>query len=140
MRRGFGLIGALITVIVLVIVGAIAYNIGWSEGVNTHLPAAANQANGAPYYYGYGFHPFFAGFGILWFLFILFGLFFLLRMVFFGRMWRGGGWGGYAKGMGSGGYGSFEERAQEWHKRQHGEQPPSSGTTPPPPPPDTRSV
>src|SRR5439155_3251889 len=90
MRRGFGLIGALITVIVLVIVGAIAYNIGWSEGVNTHLPAAANQANGGPYYYGYGFHPFFAGFGILWFLFILFGLFFLLRMAFFGRMWRGG--------------------------------------------------
>ena len=41
MRRGFGLIGALVTVIVLVVVGAIAYNIGWSEGVNTHLPAAA---------------------------------------------------------------------------------------------------
>ena len=54
MRRGFGLIGALVTVIVLVIVGAIAYNIGWSEGVNTHLPAAT-QGDGAPYnYYGYG--------------------------------------------------------------------------------------
>ena len=51
MRRGFGLIGALVTVIVLVIVGAIAYNIGWSEGVNTHLPAAA-QGGGGPYYYG----------------------------------------------------------------------------------------
>ena len=139
MRRGFGLIGALITVIVLVIVGAIAYNIGWSEGVNTHLPAAANQANGAPYYYGYGFHPFFAGFGILWFLFIVFGLFWLFRIAFFGRrMWGGGGWGhkgGYGYGPGQ----SFEERAQEWHKRQHGEQPPS-GTTPPPPPTDTRSV
>src|SRR3989441_6055108 len=131
MRRGFGLIGALITVIVLVIVGAIAYNIGWSEGVNTHLPAAANQANGAPYYYGYGFHPFFAGFGILWFLFILFGIFFLLRLAFFGRrMWGGGGYGrkwGYGPGPGG-----FEERAREWHKREHGEQPPS-GTTPPPP-------
>ena len=140
MRRGFGLIGALITVIVLVIVGAIAYNIGWSEGVNTHLPAAAQAGDGAPapYYYGYGFHPFFAGFGILWFLFILFGLFFLLRLAFFGRMWRGGGW-GYGRGMGHGGYGSFEERARDWHRKEHGEQPPSGGS-PPPPPPDTRSV
>src|SRR3989441_1879277 len=135
MRRGFGLIGALITVIVLVIVGAIAYNIGWSEGVNTHLPAAANQANGAPYYYGYGFHPFFAGFGILWFLFILFGIFFLLRLAFFGRMWRGGGW-GYGKGMGRGGYGSFRGRAPERHQRQPREQPPPPSTTPQPPPPD----
>ena len=139
MRRGFGLIGALVTVIVLVIVGVIAYNVGWSDGVNTHLPAGTATAPGPYYGYGYGFHPFFAGFGILWFLFILFGIFFLLRLAFFGRMWRGGGW-GYGKGMGRGGYGSFEERAQEWHKRQHGELPPSSGTTPPPPPPDTRSV
>src|SRR5438094_6106229 len=139
MRRGLGFVGLLATVILLVIVGAVAYNVGWSEGVNTHLPAGTTAPVAGPYY-GYGFHPFFAGFGILWFLFILFGLFFLLRLVFFGRMWRGGGWGGYGKGMGHGGYGSFEGRAQEWHKRQHGEQPPSSGTTPPPPPPDTRSV
>ena len=58
---------------------------------------------------------------------------------FFGRrMWGGGGWGhkgGYGYGPGR----SFEERAQEWHKRQHGEQPPS-GETPPPPPTDARSV
>src|SRR6478752_8301661 len=99
MRRGFGLIGLLVTVILFVIVGTVAYNIGWGDGVNTHLPAAA-QGDGAPapYYYGYGFHPFFAGFGILWFLFILFGIFFLLRLAFFGRMWRGGGW-GYGRGM-----------------------------------------
>src|SRR5207247_11057349 len=135
-RRGFGLIRALVTVVVLVIVGVIAYSVGWSAGVNTHLPAGTATAPGPYYGYGYGFHPFFAGFGILWFLFILFGIFFLLRLAFFGRMWRGVVW-LYGIGMGRGGYGSFEERAQEWHKRQHGEQPPSSGTTPPPPPPDT---
>src|SRR5205807_448718 len=84
-----GLIGALVTVIVLVIVGVIAYNVGWSDGVNTHLPAGTATAPGPYYGYGYGFHPFFAGFGILWFLFILFGIFFLLRLAFFGRMWRG---------------------------------------------------
>jgi len=46
MRRGFGLIGLLGTVILLVIVGAIAYNVGWSEGVNTHLPAATQAGDG----------------------------------------------------------------------------------------------
>ena len=141
MRRGFGLIGLLGTVILLVIVGAIAYNVGWSEGVNTHLPAAT-QGGAAPAYY-YGPHFFGAGFGILgllWFLLIVFGLFWLFRIAFFGRrMWGGGGWGhkgGYGYGPGQ----SFEERAQEWHKRQHGEQPPSGTTPPPPPPTDTRSV
>lgn len=139
MRRGFGFLGALVTLIVLVVVGVIAYNIGWSDGVNTHLPAGTSAP--APYYYGYGFHPFFAGFGILWFLFILFGIFWLFRLAFWGfagrRMW------GYGRGWGYGGPHSFEERAQDWHRRQHeGTPPPTSGTTPPPPPPpsDTRSV
>ncbi len=143
MRRGFGLIGLLVTAILLVGVGAIAYNIGYSEGVSTHLPAVAN-GDGAPYYYG---HPYWGGgfgfFGIFWFLLILFGIFWLFRLAFFGfagrRMW-GGGWGyGRGWGYGPGTRGSFEERAQEWHRRQHGEQPPSD-TTPPPPPADTRSV
>ena len=154
MRRGFGLIGLLATVIFLVIVGAIAYNIGYSDGVSTHLPAVSD-GNAAPaYYYGYG-HPFGVGFGlfgIFWFLLILFGIFWLLRLAFFGfwgrRMW-GGGWGGgwgYGRGFGpgpggpsgpGGRWGSFEERAQEWHRKQHGESPPSP---PSPPPTETRSV
>jgi len=143
MRRGFGLIGLLVTLIVLVIVGTIAYNIGWSDGVNTHLPAAGTVANGAPYYYGP--HYFGGGFGFLgifWFLLILFGIFWLFRLAFWGfagRRMMGGGWGhGRGWGYGQGGPQSFEERAQEWHRKQHGETPPS-GTTPPPPP-DTRSV
>ena len=138
MRRGFGLLGAIFTVILLIVVAAIGYNIGWSQGVSTH-PLPAGAANAAPYYYGFGFHPFFAGFGILWFLLILFGIFWLFRLAFWGRRW--GGWYG-PRGMYGGHYGpggSFEERAQEWHRRQHGEQPPS-GTPPPPPPADTRSV
>src|SRR5438045_9309776 len=108
MRRGFGLFGAILTVILLIVVAAIGYNIGWSQGVDTHLPqGAANVPPG--YYYGYGFHPFFAGFGILWFLVILFGIFWLLRLAFFGRRW--GGWYG-PRGMGhhGPGGGSFEER------------------------------
>jgi hypothetical protein len=138
MRRGFGLIGLLVTAVLLVGVGAIAYNIGYSEGVSTHLPAVAN-GDGAPYYYGY--HGGFGLFGLFWFLLIVFGLFWLFRIAFFGRRMWGGGWGsGRGWGYGPGGPRSFEERAQEWHRKQHGEQPPSGTTPPPPPPTDTRSV
>lgn len=152
MRRGFGIAGLLVTAILLVIVGVIAYNVGWSDGVNTHLPAAANSGSGAPaYYYGYGFHPFFAGFGILWFLLILFGIFWLFRLVFWGfagRRMMGGGWGyGRGWGYGPGRFGSFQERAEEWHRQQHGEgktpasTPPSGPPSGPPTgPPDSTSV
>jgi hypothetical protein len=139
MRRGFGLIGLLATAILLVIVGVIAYNIGWSDGVATHVPEGTTVA--PPYYYGYGPHAFgwgFGFFGFLWFLFVVFILFSLLRFAFFGRRFWGGGW-GYGRGMGRHGYGvppAIEERMQEWHKKAHGEQP-SSSTTPPPPPPTT---
>jgi hypothetical protein len=150
MRRGFGLIGLIATTILVVIVGVIAYNIGWSDGVGTHLPAATNVNDGgavAPYYYGphYWGGSGFGIFGIFFFLLFLFGIFFLFRLLFWGvmgrRMW-GGGWGygrGWGYGPGSGGTHPFEEKAKEWHARQHGEQPPA-GTTPPPPPTDTRSV
>ena len=153
MRRGFGLIGVVVTAILLVVVGVIAYNVGWSDGVSTHVPTAT-QGDGAPAYYYGGPHWFGAGFGLFglfWFLLILFGIFWLFRLAFWGfgaRRMMGGGWGyGRGWGHGPGRFGSFEERAQEWHRQQHGEQPPSgqapasgSPSSPPPPPPDTRSV
>lgn len=142
MRRGFGLFGLIATTILLIIVGVIAYNVGWSDGVNTHLPAATDGSTVPAYYYGPGFHGGFGFFGIFWFLLILFGIFWLFRLAFWGfwgrRMWMGG-WGYGHRGWGQGPY-SFEDRAQEWHRRQHGEQPPSGSQTPPPPPTDTRSV
>ena len=144
MRRGFGLIGLLVTAILLVVVGAIAYNVGYSDGVSTHLPAVAT-GDGAPYYYGpHYWGGGFGFFGVLWFLLILFGIFWLFRIAFFGRRMWGGGWGykggfGYGPGHGPGIPPGIDERMQEWHRRAHGEQPPS-GTTPPPPPTDTRSV
>jgi len=138
MRRGFGFIGLLVTLIVLTIVGVIAYNVGWSEGLATHVPEGTAAA--PPYYYGYGPHFFGAGFGLIWFLFILFGLFFLFRLVFFGRRhWGGGGW-GYKGGHGYGMPPGIDERMQEWHKRAHGGQPSDTSTTPPPPPPDRTTV
>lgn len=144
MRRGFGLFGLVIGVILIAIVGVIAYNIGWSDGLGTHLPAAANGAAGAPpsYYYGYGPHYFGWGFGIFglfWFLFILFGIFWLFRLAFWGRRW-GGGWGGWGRGYyGHGIPPGIDQRMQEWHRQAHGEPAPPAGTTPPPPP-DQRTV
>lgn len=148
MRRGFGLIGLLATIVFVVIIGVIAYNIGWSDGINTHVPAATNGGTVAPYYgYGHFWGPGFGFFGIFWFLLILFGIFWLFRIAFWGlgaRRFMGGGWYG-RHGWGYGGPGqTFEERAQEWHRRQHGEPPPPPSSTPPstppPPPTDTRSV
>jgi hypothetical protein len=140
MRRGFGLIGLVMTVVVLAVVGVIAYNVGWSDGLATHVPAGTAEA--PQYYYGYGPHPFWGGFGILWFFFIVFGLFWLFRIAFFGRRHWGGGW-GYKGGSGHGfppAQNGLDERMQEWHRRAHGEQPPATPSTPPPPPPDQRSV
>ncbi|HUY73953.1 MAG TPA: hypothetical protein VMW11_05540 [Candidatus Dormibacteraeota bacterium] len=137
MRRGFGVIGLVMTAIVLVIVGVIAYNVGWSDGVSTHLPAGTAAA--PPYYYGYGPHAFGWGFGIFGFflfLFFVFCLFGLLRFALFGRRMWGGGWGYGHGGHGHGMPPAIDERMQEWHKRAHGEAP----ATPPPPPPDQRSV
>jgi hypothetical protein len=140
MRRGFGFIGLLLTLVVVTIVGVIAYNVGWSEGLATHVPAGTAVA--PPYYYGYGPHFFGAGFGffgLIWFLFILLFLFWLLRIAFFGRRHWGGGW-GYKGGHGYGVPPGIDERMQEWHKRAHGEQPSATPTTPPPPPPDRTTV
>jgi hypothetical protein len=140
MRRGFGFIGLLLTLVVLTIVGVIAYNVGWSEGLATHVPEGTAAA--PPYYYGYGPHFFGAGFGffgLIWFLFIVLFLFWLLRIAFFGRRHWGGGW-GYKGGHGYGMPPGIDERMQEWHKRAHGEPPSGTPTTSPPPPPDQTTV
>jgi len=64
------------------------------------------------------------GLRLFWFLFILFCLFFLFRLAFFGRRHWAAGLGL----QGGHGYGMPPELTshQEWHKRAHGEQP--SGT------------
>jgi len=131
MRRGFGFLWLALTSILLVIVGVVAYQAGWSEGAATHVADGVTAA--APYYY-YG--PHFFGFGIFGFLFFLFLLFVIFRIARFGRGWgyRGyGGYGGYGGGKG-GVPPAIEERMQEWHKRAHGEPAPT------PPPPDTKTV
>ncbi len=134
MRRGFGFLWLAVTSVVLVIVGVVAYQAGWSAGAATQIPAGAAAA--VPYYY-YG--PHFFGFGIFGFLFFLFLLFVLFRILAFGRGWgyRGGyrGWGkgGYGGGQGGSIPPAIDERMQEWHRRAHGEPAPA-------PPSDTKTV
>ena len=134
MRRGFGFLGLVLTAILLVAVGVISYQAGWSSGIATQVPAGTTAV--APYYYGYG--PHFWGFGIFGFfalLFFVFLFFGLIRAAMWGRM--GGGWGyrgGHKHGFSGGGVPpAIEERMQEWHRRAHGEPTPA-------PPPDTKEV
>jgi hypothetical protein len=142
MRRGFGILSLVVTVIVIAVVGVIAYQAGWSAGFAQHVPASDGTTAVAPYPYYYGYGPHFFGFGwIFGLLFFLFLGFIFLRILAFGLFgWRRGGW-GYGRGMGHH-YGggippAIDERMKEWHRQAHGDAPastPSTPSTPPPPP------
>jgi hypothetical protein len=131
MRRGFGVFWAVLTGILLAVVGVASYDAGWSAGAGTHVVESATTGAVVPYYY-YG--PHFFGFGLFGFLFILFVLFLLFRAARFGRHWGyGQGWKG---GYGGGGVPpAIDERMQEWHRRAHGEPTPA-----PAPPSDQRQA
>ena len=136
MRRGFGIVGLVLTLIVIAVVGVIAYNVGWSDGVAQHLPAGTSAPAPGAYYPYYGYYgPHFFGFGwIFGLLFFLFFLWLIFRVAFgFGRWGRGWGYGGR---MGPGGWHQDrEQRMREWHDQVHSGQ--SGSQTPPPPPPST---
>ena len=125
--------GLVLTLVVIGIVGVIAYNVGWSDGLAQHLPEGTTAAP-VPYpYYGYGPH-FGFGFGIFGLLFFLFFVFLIFRIIGF-AFWgmRGRGW-----GYGHGGWHQYrEERMREWHDRVHSGESGSSTPPPPPPPPTT---
>jgi len=95
MRRGLGFLGLLVTIVIIAVVGVIAYQAGWSDGFAQHLPQAGTTAAPAagyyPYYYG---GPHFFGFGWIFGLLFFFFIFWLFaRLAFgFGR-WGRRGWG-----------------------------------------------
>jgi hypothetical protein len=140
-RIGFRIALAVVLTIALiggaVALGWSAYTMGLAQGAAQTGAQIAPQA-GAPYpapIYAYGpyrLHPF--GFsllgclGPLLFLFLIFGVF---RFLLWGGMgWRhhGGPWGWGHKGpFGPEEFRShWRERAEEWHRQQHGERPPES--------------
>ncbi len=106
--------------IVVLLVGAFAYQIGLSQGLATTIPAGA-----APVVY-YGYPHWGYGFGFLGLLFPL-----LFIFLIFGAMRAA--FGGGHRGYGPRGWGNGRERIEELHRELHGEKPsgdrPSSTST-----------
>jgi hypothetical protein len=96
--------------IVVLLVGAFAYQVGLSQGLSTTIPAGAAPVA----YYGYPHWGFQFGF---------FGLLFPLLFLFliFGAM--SAAWRGAHRGYGSRGWGNGRERIEELHRELHGEKP-----------------
>ena len=131
MRRGLVIVPVLLAVLLSVGVGVAAYNAGERNGQeNATEQIQSAQANGQEvqvvHVVGEDGHGFFPGFFL--FPFFLIGMFLLI-----GALFRAGRWGGKGHGHGPGpwndeGRQRFEDRAREWHQREHG-----GGETPPAP-------
>src|SRR3989304_5223312 len=129
-RFAIGLVLVVALILGAAAIGDAAYNAGGARGVAVAADAPAVVPAAVPAYarygpmmYGYGSPHF--GFGFLgcliplFFLFVVFGAF---RLVVRGGRWgdRHGGWGprGFMhEDMRS----QWMERAEEWHRKQHGE-------------------
>jgi hypothetical protein len=130
MRRGMVIVPVILAILLMVGIGAAAYNAGENQGQqNATEQIQSAQANGQEVQVVHVVddnHRFFPGFFL--FPFFLIGMFFLIGAIF-----RAGRWGGKGHGHGPGpwneeGRQRFEERAREWHQREHG-----GGDTPPAP-------
>ena len=117
MRRGWAIAAAILVVLVTIGVAVGAYNAGIDEGVRRGAEAGqVVEVVGGRYGYGHGFFPF---------GFFLFPLFIIGTIFFVSRAFRGprGPW-GHDRGPGYGpwsdeGRARFEDRAGDWHRRQH---------------------
>ena len=121
MRRGWAVaLTAILATVLLVAVAVGAYHAGVDAGVTRGAEAGhVVEVVGGPY--GYGWHGGFFPFGLLFFPLLIVGGILLARLAIGGPRWRGG-W-GYGPGPGGGrsdeGRSRFEDRFDEWHRRQH---------------------
>jgi hypothetical protein len=131
MRRGMFIVPLILVVLLGVGVGVAAYNAGERKGaadVTAQIQSA--QANGEPvqvvHVVDTGHPYFFPGFFL--FPLFLFGAFFLIGGIVRANRWGGkGGWHGRGP-WDEEGRKRFEERAREWHRHEHGEEPPPTPT------------
>jgi hypothetical protein len=149
MRRGWPIVATILGVLLLVGVGVAAYNAGVDAGVRQGAEAGqvVEVVDGHGYY---GWHGGFFPFGFLFFPLFILGIFLLVRFAIGGPRWgRGYGWGGPHGPWSDEGRARFEDRFDDWHRRQHeqgstspdpgggtspepgGEIPPQPGATPP---------
>ena len=130
MRRGWVIAATILVVLAVVGIGIGAYNAGIDEGIRRGAEAGqVVEVVGS----GHGFIPF---------GFFLFPLFVMGTILLVGKAFRGprGHWGhghGSGSGPGSGpwseeGRTRFEDRARDWHRRQHEEVSSGEASTGPP--------
>jgi hypothetical protein len=129
-RRGFGLLWGIVTLLIVGLVAAVAYQ----AGLSAQLATAGGTYVVAPHLVGLGF-----GFAFFWLLPILFFLLIAFRVFRGGRRWYGRGWYG-ARGMYDRGYRDVPPIFDQWHQKAHGQAPAEAPrqdspaqTTPPPP-------
>jgi hypothetical protein len=113
MRRGFGIVVAIVAIVVAVAIGIGAYNVGYDHGLD------ANGSVEAVRYVG-GWHGGFFPFGLILFPLFIFGIFALMRAAFWGGRWHDHDHRDpIGPGGGPGAWGRREELFQDWHRRQH---------------------
>jgi hypothetical protein len=111
-RFGFRLAIGIVALAAVAAVGFYTYNLGLAQGIAESGRAVAIPGGGVPvvavwprpWGFGFGFFPFFPLFFILFWVFVLRGL-------FWRRGWRGRGY-GY-------GYDGVPPAFDEWHRRAH---------------------
>jgi hypothetical protein len=125
MRRGIAIVAVLVVILAGIGIGVGAYNAGESNGITQGVEQVqVAQANGQEVQVVHvvddGRRGFFPGF-------FLFPFFLIGGILLIGGIFRGAGrWGrGGPHGHGPGpwnedGRRGFEERAREWHRREHG--------------------
>jgi hypothetical protein len=130
MRRGFAIIALLVLIFGGIAIGVGAYRAGERNGITegieqVHVAQQNGQEVQVVHVVGDRGPYFFPGFFL--FPLFLFGAFFLI-----GGIFRGAGrWGGHGHGPGpwnDEGRKRFEQKADEWHRRQHGDAPPTPAT------------
>lgn len=120
MRRGWAIVAAILVVLVTAGIAVGAYNAGLDEGIR-RAADSSQVVEVVGDRYGHGF---FFPFGFFLFPLFIFGAIFLVSRAFRGPR---GYWGGHDHGPGYGpwseeGRARFEDKATDWHRRQHGEQ------------------
>ena len=112
MRRGIGIVAVVVVILAGIGIGVGAYNAGERNGIAQGI----EQVQVFP---GFFLFPLF-----------LIGAFFLIGGIMRGAgRWGRGGPGGYGPGpWNEEGRRRFEERAREWHQREHGDTPPAEAS------------
>jgi hypothetical protein len=116
MRRGWAIAATILLVLVTIGIAVGAYHAGVDEGIRRAADSdQVVEVVGGRYGYG-GFFPF----GFFLFPLFIFGTIFLVSRAFRGPR----GWGHHDHGPGFGpwseeGRARFEDRARDWHRREH---------------------